>query len=221
MEIAQEMGLDYVSAMYLQAEIYVKEGRSEDALAYLNGLSAQDNRDLMAKICMLKGTLQEQAGNLLEARSSYQSLNAVSSSRTALRKLAGVDMALAESTSLADRTSILLEAERCYSSLCDRTGASYTDQVNYGLCLRALGRYADSNTVFQNTIQQYPDDSRCEMWICFNDLDLLNSTGNAVIESDLRILYVKLQTDYSVNGASDMHEDMETLSALLQTRGIR
>ncbi len=96
---------------------------------------------------------------------------------------------------------------------------SYEDEMNYALVLQALEQYSDSNVCLRKMREEYPDDYKVLMWMCYNYLGIGNQKGSmAEVESDLNFAYSSCKylysQDESMTGGSD--EDMEKLNELMK-----
>ena len=115
------------------------------------------------------------------------------------------------------------KARKYYETLCQDETCSYEDEMNYALVLQALEQYSDSNVCLRKMREEYPDDYKVLMWMCYNYLGIGNQKGSmAEVESDLNFAYsfckYLYSQDESMTGGSD--EDMEKLNeAILGERG--
>jgi serine/threonine protein kinase len=221
MQNAERLGLDTASSQYIQAEIYAEEGLIREAEELLEGIVLKtSDPELLGRSWLLQGNLAEKAEDWTKAREAYGSLVSITSSRKGLRRLAEVNMIMAERGKNSSRASCLQEAEQCYASLCVMSNPSYEDQLNYALCLRAKEDYISSNKVLKNLLDQYPDDSRVLMWTCYNNLDLYQKFPGALTEGDVRIEYLEFLNSYHTGAGRDMEEDADTLIRLMSARGF-
>lgn len=221
--------IEYPEAAYMEradvelieAQTKYTQGEFEEALIKCEDALAQSTDiEVSSLICVLESEIYTEQEEYTKAADSAIRVTKFDSSKDARRRAGS--LAFEAGNHLEDtkeKNGWYEKARKYYETLCQDEMCSYEDEMNYALVLQALEQYSDSNVCLRKMREEYPDDYKVLMWMCYNYLGIGNQKGSmAEVESDLNFAYSSCKylysQDESMTGGSD--EDMEKLNELMK-----
>ena len=221
--------IEYPEAAYMEradvelieAQTKYTQGEFEEALIKCEDALAQSTDiEVSSLICVLESEIYTEQEEYTKAADSAIRVTKFDSSKDARRRAGS--LAFEAGNHLEDtkeKNGWYEKARKYYETLCQDETCSYEDEMNYALVLQALEQYSDSNVCLRKMREEYPDDYKVLMWMCYNYLGIGNQKGSmAEVESDLNFAYSSCKylysQDESMTGGSD--EDMEKLNELMK-----
>lgn len=205
----------------IEAQTKYTQGEFEEALIKCEDALAQSTDiEVSSLICVLESEIYTEQEEYTKAADSAIRVTKFDSSKDARRRAGS--LAFEAGNHLEDtkeKNGWYEKARKYYETLCQDETCSYEDEMNYALVLQALEQYSDSNVCLRKMREEYPDDYKVLMWMCYNYLGIGNQKGSmAEVESDLNFAYsfckYLYSQDESMTGGSD--EDMEKLNELMK-----
>lgn len=221
--------IEYPEAAYMEradvelieAQTKYTQGEFEEALIKCEDALAQSTDiEVSSLICVLESEIYTEQEEYTKAADSAIRVTKFDSSKDARRRAGSLAFEVGNHLEdTKEKNGWYEKARKYYETLCQDETCSYEDEMNYALVLQALEQYSDSNVCLRKMREEYPDDYKVLMWMCYNYLGIGNQKGSmAEVESDLNFAYSSCKylysQDESMTGGSD--EDMEKLNELMK-----
>lgn len=213
-----EAALDPAQSRFIEAQAAFASGDSETARRRAEeALDLSTDSELTAAVCDLEADICIGQGRYADAFAALDMAAALSDDRNLLRKAgqtafrAGNDAA-----SEVEKRTCYEEALDVYEQLCSESTPSFEDLLNRALVLRALGRYGTSTARLREMQEEWQEDYRIPMWMCYNYLDESALEGNGDVPPEAGFCYSTARHGYDASGQTD--EDMEELISIMGER---
>ncbi|MBS6395819.1 MAG: protein kinase [Clostridiales bacterium] len=200
---------------YLEAELLLEAGRTEDALEQMDRIMAAENESGILLSCCLQAAECLRGTTDYERRMDYLNRAEQYVDRKLLyRKIGDEYIAVAQEASAASvKQEAVRRAESCYEKLCAEMQAGYVDRLNLAVIRQMAGEYDSAMELLKTLIEENPEDYRAYREAAFTRyrMEQEKATQN---RSSLPVLYYgKLALEHYKEGNSD--EQMIQLRELL------
>lgn len=223
MESADGMrNLNLAEKELIEAQMFWMEKDYDGALRKLDEMSVAEtmaDADVLAEGYLLRASVLTELEEYAEAVNALEKAKTYGTSRDMLRQIGQTAAkAAAKETLPKAQAAFYRTAFECYQQLSVMSHPGYNDRMNLAISENALGKYEDSINTLKQLNQEYPDDYRIPMWMCFNYLELAEKQGSydSVME-DLRFRYHDSRHSYDTSGEHDT--DMENLIEIMNGLG--
>lgn len=162
----------------IEAQTKYTQGEFEEALIKCEDALAQSTDiEVSSLICVLESEIYTEQEEYTKAADSAIRVTKFDSSKDARRRAGS--LAFEAGNHLEDTKEKMggMKARKYYETLCQDETCSYEDEMNYALVLQALEQYSDSNVCLRKMREEYPDDYKVLMWMCYNYLGIGNQKG--------------------------------------------
>lgn len=203
--------------LLIQAELEVENEEWDQAEGTIRDLLTMDlSREEQARAALLGAYICQKQhdidGQVVMLRKARQAKETIDVLRRLGQACAG---AAKDSDKEVEQHGYLREALECYQILCSLKSPSYEDRLNLAFMLNQNGDYEKSLVVLKSLKNEYQEDYKIGMWMCYNYLDQAKAAGNlASVEQDLNFYYQECKRLYDRN-KKETDENMEQLIQIM------
>lgn len=193
-----------------------RQGRVEECL---RGAETLLGRSSQTEVCLRAATCAASAAADVDSRILWlERARVYGAGKTAIRNLAAAYGEKAQSASSTEKQQAALnQALDLYRDLNDSEFASLEDRLNYSVVLRMAGQLQDAITVLKRAAEDYPDQDRILMNLCF----LYNELGDPTQTSIYCAAAIRAwQANTAPNRLSESSDEIQNLLELGRRYGI-
>lgn len=198
---------------FMEAEIEFSQKKWDEALEKTDeALEVSTDRKLNAGIYELRADIFQAEEKYADAADAFGQAVQWNPERNLLRKAGKQVFDAGNMSSAASSKRAYYErALHFYELLCAGDFPSYEDRLNRALVLRAVEKFDSSLSELKELKNDYPEDYRILMWICYNCLDLGEE------QKEISYYYHSCRHEYDRAGQPE-DRDMEMLIDIMKER---
>lgn len=200
----------------IQAELLTEEGREEEAVPLLDTIREKGSAGHKIHAALLEADIYKARNDFENETAVLKSTAANTDSLDILRRFGEAAVnAFSESSQSVYQNQYLEEALGCYERLNQKSNSSYEDRMNLALVRRMAGQYPGSIEVLKSLKQDYPEDYKISMWMCYNYLDQARENNSyETVKGDLWYAFNEGKKIYKENN-TERDEEMEQLIEIM------
>lgn len=208
--------VDEETLQLIRAEMLIEDGKEEEAFVVLDNLRESDDQENMEHAALLEADLYKERKDYENETAVLKDAAARAESPGILRRYGEAAVnAFSENSKGVYEDYYLEEALKCYKSLNRKVNPSYEDRMNLALVRRMGGQFQKSIEVLKQMKQDYPEDYRIGMWMCYNYLDWAkDNTVYEAVKGDLWYIYKETKNIYQKQ-SNEADEEMEQLKEIM------